>query len=96
MAHGAVLEQGIVTPEAEDVAGRTSGIVRDGLDVWVTYGKRLHDRSIAKRQWSPEDIIGDTTDLMEHLTPLVERSIQLSLDVLRPWAVKYQERAEDG
>ena len=85
-----------MTPEPEDHAGRASSIVRDGLDVWVTYGKRLHDRSVTKPQWSPEDVIGDTTDLMEHLTPLVERSIQLSLDVLRPWAAKFEERSQDA
>lgn len=71
---------------------RAAGILRDSLDVWVTQGKRLHDRSRDKPMWSPEDIVGDTTDLMEHLTPLVERTIALGLDLVRPWAVQFEAR----
>lgn len=78
--------------DASDAQDRAASILRDGLDIWTTQGKRLHDRSTEKSMWSPEDIIGDATDLMEHLTPLVERTIVLGLDLLRPWAVKIEER----
>lgn len=77
------------TPLAQD---RAASIVRDGLDVLVTQGKRLHERSVTKPRWSPEDIVGDTTDLMEHLTPLVERAITLGLELMRPWAAQYESR----
>jgi hypothetical protein len=79
--------------DTADAQQRAAAILRDGLDVWLTQGKRLHDRSTAKSMWSPEDIIGDSTDLMEHLTPLVERSIVLGLDLMRPWAQRFEERS---
>jgi hypothetical protein len=73
---------------------RVASILRDSLDIWNTQGKRLHDRSRTKPLWSPEDIVGDTTDLMEHLTPLVEQTIQLGLDLVRPWAVQFEARTK--
>ncbi len=85
-------EVGRMADDASDAQDRAASILRDGLDIWTTQGKRLHDRSTEKSMWSPEDIIGDATDLMEHLTPLVERTIVLGLDLLRPWAVKIEER----
>ena len=88
-------EVGRVAEDATDAQDRAASILRDSLDIWTTQGKRLHDRSVEKSMWSPEDIIGDATDLMEHVTPLVERTIILGLDLLRPWAVKIQERTSD-
>jgi hypothetical protein len=81
-----------VTDDAAAAPDRAASILRDSLDVWVTQGKRLHDRSRTKPRWSPEDIVGDTTDLMEHLTPLVERTIALGLDLVRPWAAQFEAR----
>ena len=72
--------------EASDAAERWAAIVRDGLDIWVTQGRLWFDRSRDKTTWSPEDVVGDATNLVEHVTPLAERSLNLSLELLRPWA----------
>jgi hypothetical protein len=85
-----------VAGEASDATDRAASILRDTLDVWATEGRRLYDRSAEKPMWSPEDIVGDTTDLTEHLTPLVEQSINLWLELLRPWAQAFQARSTAG
>ena len=78
--------------DTSNAPDRAASILRDGLKVWETQSKRLHERSLTKSQWSPEDIVGDTTDLMEHLTPLVERALTLGLDLMRPWATQFENR----
>lgn len=70
-----------------------AAIARDGLDIWLTQGQTWHERSRTRSTWSPEDVVGDSTDLVEHLTPLVERSLNLTIDLLRPWARAFQERS---
>jgi hypothetical protein len=82
-----------VADSTSNARDRAASIQREGLDVWVTQAKRLHDRSREKSMWSPEDIVGDVTDLMEHLTPLVERTIELGLDLVRPWAAQFEARS---
>jgi hypothetical protein len=85
-----------VAGEASDATERAKAIWRDGLDIWLSEGKRLHERSTTSRRWRPEDLISDTTDVMEHMTSVVERSLALGLELLRPWAQQYQRRAGGG
>ncbi|CAN5612616.1 hypothetical protein BH18ACT1_BH18ACT1_12590 [soil metagenome] len=75
----------------EGQAAQVASIVREGLDIWAAQARRWYERSADRRTWSPEDVVGDYTNLMEHLTPLVERSIDLTLEVLRPWTPKPPE-----
>ena len=44
----------------------------------------------------PEDAVSETIDLVEHLAPLLERGVALTIDLLRPLAVALQERQTDG
>lgn len=67
-------------------ADELASIIRDGLAIWRAQAIRWNERSIEKRAWSPEDMVSDSTDLVEHLTPLAERSIELTIELLRPWA----------
>lgn len=76
-----------------DAADSPAAIMRDAMDVWLSVGKRWHGRSVTKTTWSPEDVVGDSTDLFEHLTPLVERGLNLTFEMLRPWATAFEERS---
>jgi len=76
----------------ESVAARSAGIAREYADVWRTQYRTWYDRSKAQSTWSAEDVVGDHTDLFEHLTPIVERSIDLTIELLRPWAKSFEAR----
>ena len=78
---------------ATDPAADAASILKDGLEIWLTQGRTWFDRSKAKTTWSPEDVVGDSTNLVEHLTPLVERTLDLHIALLRPWAQAIKERS---
>jgi hypothetical protein len=77
----------------DDLADRWSSIVKDGLDIWVTQGRIWFDRAKAEQTWSAEDVTGDSTNLFEHLTPVAERTLDLTIDLLRPWAKAFEGRS---
>ena len=80
-----------------EVATAIAAIVSDLTDVWVAQARRWYDRrDTPESAWVPEDAVSETIDLVEHLTPVLERSIDLTIDLLRPWAVALQERRSDG
>ena len=78
---------------SDNPASEASSIFKDGLDIWLTQGRTWFERSKDSTTWSPEDVVGDTTNLVEHLTPLVQRSIDLGIELLRPWAQAIEERS---
>ena len=63
-----------------------------GAQVWLEIGSRWYARAMERTVWSAEDVVGDCTDLVEHLTPLVEQSIDLTLNLLRPYAASFKVR----
>ncbi len=69
---------------SDDPAARVASVVKEGLDIWSAQARSWYERSAQRRTWSPEDVVGDYTNLIEHLTPLVERTIDLTLELLRP------------
>ena len=73
-----------------DPTGELASIIRDGLDIWVAQARRWYERSSDRATWSPEDVVGDYTNLIENLTPLAERSIDLTVELLRPWAQRIE------
>ncbi|MDP1819045.1 MAG: hypothetical protein Q8K58_04025 [Acidimicrobiales bacterium] len=79
-------------PPLSDASDRVAAIVRDGLDIMLSQGRIWFDRSKQQSTWSPEDVVGDSTNLVEHVTPLVERSLDLSIELLRPWAQAFEAR----
>ena len=70
-----------------------ASIIRDGAAVLSAQATCWQKRSVEHRTWSPEDLVGDATNLMEHLTPLVERGIDLTIELLRPWAQALESRS---
>lgn len=85
------------TPGGSQVASAVAGIVSDLTDVWVAQARRWYDRrDLPQEAWVPEDAVSETIDLVEHLTPVLERSIDLTIELLRPWAIALQERRSDG
>ncbi len=85
------------TPGGSQVASGVAGIVSDLTDVWVAQARRWYERRDAPDEaWVPEDAVSETIDLVEHLTPVLERSIDLTIELLRPWAIALQERRSDG
>lgn len=71
-----------------------AAIARDGVDIWLAQGEHWYERSRERNIWKPEDVVGDWTNLVEHLTPLAERSFELTIGALRPWARAIGDRAE--
>jgi hypothetical protein len=69
-----------------------AAIVRDCIAVWDEAMRRWYTRSRERRTWRPEDVVSDCTDLFEHLTPLTERTINLTLNGLRPLARSVQRQ----
>jgi hypothetical protein len=69
-----------------DGADELTSIIREGMAIWQAQASRWYERSTEQRTWSPEDVVGDSTNLIENLTPLAERSIVLTIELLRPWA----------
>ena len=83
------------TSDADDgsVTSEVASILADLSDVWSAQAQRWYDRAKAKDStFVPEDAVSETIDLVEHLSPLIERSVALTIDVLRPLAVALQER----
>jgi hypothetical protein len=64
-------------------ATELASLTRDGLDIWSSQARRWYDRSKERRTWSPEDVVSDYNDLIESFTPLVEKSINVMLGLLR-------------
>jgi hypothetical protein len=84
-------------PGPSEVASKVASIVADLTDVWAAQARRWYERRDASEEsWVPEDAVSETIDLVEHLTPVLERSIDLTIELLRPWAVALQERQSDG
>ena len=82
-----------------DAAAEVASIFADLSDVWAAQAQRWYDRAKAKAKDSDfvaEDAVSETIDLVEHLAPLVERSVALTIDLLRPLAAALQERQERG
>jgi hypothetical protein len=80
-----------------DVATEVASIFADLSDVWAAQAQRWYDRARAQdADLLPEDAVSDTIDLVEHLAPLVERSVALTIDLLRPLAVALQDRRADA
>jgi hypothetical protein len=75
-----------------DAAEQLSSVVQAGVDIWTEQAKRWRERTDARTTWSPEDVVGDCTNLIENLTPLVERSIDLTIEFFRPWAQAFEAR----
>lgn len=73
-------------PPKFDPPGEVASIIRDGLEIWAAQARSWYERSKDRGTWSPEDVVGDYTNLIENLTPLAERSIDLTIELLRPWA----------
>jgi len=72
--------------EPTAVAAMATAIFRMGLAISVEQARRWYDRSKEQRTWSPEDVVGDYTNLFEHFTPVAEKAINLTLDTVRPAA----------
>jgi hypothetical protein len=79
-------------PRAE-ASDEVASIIRDGVAIWRAQASRWYERSTDRRTWSPEDVVGDSTNLIENLTPLAERSIDLTIELLRPWAQALESRS---
>ena len=88
------------TTNAGDGSGTTAeiaSILADLSDVWAAQAQRWYDRAKSSdADFVPEDAVSETIDLVEHLAPLLERSVALTIDLLRPLAVALQERQTDG
>ena len=83
--------------ERSDVTAEVTSILADLSDVWAAQAQRLYDRARSQSSnFVPEDAVSETIDLVEHLSPLLERSVALTIDLLRPLAVALQERRTDG
>ena len=73
-----------------DPVERLAEIAEYGSVVWLEMAGRWYERAKTKPKWSAADIVGDCTDLVEHLTPLAERTINLSIEALRPYARSFR------
>jgi hypothetical protein len=77
-------------PGAE-AAAQVASVLKQGLEIWSTQAKTWYERAQDRpRTWTPEDVVGDYTNLIENLTPLVETSINVTLALLRSPAPESQ------
>lgn len=84
-------------PRGEDQADPVSRIAENweyATQVWLELGNRWYQRARERSTWRTSDIVGDCTDLMEHLTPVVERSIDVTLEAMRPYAAAFRVRSD--
>jgi hypothetical protein len=70
----------------QDPAARFAEIVEYGSAIVFQFANRWYDRAKHQQQWVAEDVVGDCTDLVEHITPLIERTLDLAIEALRPYA----------
>ena len=77
------------TYESDPVA-RFAEVLDYGSAVWLEIAGRWYERAKSKSKWSAADVVGDCTDLGEHLTPLAEQTITLTIEALRPYAQSFQ------
>jgi hypothetical protein len=71
---------------ARDPVARLAEIAEYGSMISLQIAERWYERAKEKSRWSAEDVVGDCTDLIEHLTPLLERTINLGIEAWRPYA----------
>ena len=65
--------------EGSDVTAEVASILADLSDVWAAQAQRWYDRAKSPdADFVPEDAVSETIDLVEHLAPLVERSVALT------------------
>ena len=86
----------VTTSDANDGSEATTevaSILADLTDVWAAQAQRWYDRAKASDStFVAEDAVSETIDLVEHLAPLIERGVALSIDLLRPLAVALKDR----
>jgi hypothetical protein len=79
--------------DGSDATTQVASILADLSDVWAAQAQRWYDRAKSNdSSYVPEDAVSETIDLVEHLAPLIERSVALTIDLLRPLAVALEER----
>ena len=76
-----------------DPVERLAEIAEYASVVWLEMAGRWYERAKSKPKWSATDVVGDCTDLVEHLTPLAERTIDLTIEALRPYAQSFRTGA---
>lgn len=80
--------------EQPDPVARIAENWEYATQVWLEMGHRWYQRARERSTWRTSDVVGDCTDLMEHLTPVVERSIDLTLEAMRPYAAAFKARRD--
>jgi hypothetical protein len=82
---------------ARDPAAEVASIFADLSDVWAAQAQRWYDRARSERSdFVAEDAVSESIDLVEHIGPIVERSVALTIDLLRPLAIALREGQERG
>ncbi len=76
-----------------DPVQRLVEIAGHGSLVWLELAGRWYERAKSRPKWSAADVVGDCTDLVEHLTPLAERTIDLTIEAMRPYARPFKSGA---
>jgi hypothetical protein len=84
-----------VAPE-QSPAQKAAAVVSDLVQAWVDEAQRAYDSlQGASEGFAAEDLVDATKSSMERLRPLVQRGIELNLELLRPWSNAFNQRGSD-
>jgi len=82
-----------VSDEATDAAA----LVSDMVQVWLGELQRFYARTQdPDATWDAEAFTREASQTIENVLPVVKRSADLTLGLLRPWSSAFQKRATDG
>ena len=74
-------------------AAQAAALVAETIEIGLSELRRIYDLAREpSTRWRPEDAVGEASNVLEHLLPVVEHSIDLALTLLRPWSRAFEAR----
>ena len=78
-------------------AGQAAAIVSDSVQLFLAELQRYYDwTQDPENQWDPEDVVDQLSITATEALPLIARSVDLTLDLLRPWSKAFQGRVDNA
>jgi len=78
-------------------AAVAASIVSEFVEIGFTELRRLYERARdPESTWRAEDVVGEASATLERMLPVIERSVDLGLALLRPWSAAFQSHTNDG
>jgi hypothetical protein len=78
-------------------AAAAQAIVSDAVQVFLAELQRYYDMTQdSDNEWDPEDVVDQLSQTTMEVLPVVRRSVDFALELLRPWSAAFNKRGVDN